>query len=95
MEDNKVFAALSYLGPLLIVPLLMSRDSDYIRFHARRGLVLFFAEVLLSFLFWNPLFMMLLGLAFIVISLYGFVQAVLGHHWKPKVLSDIADRIRL
>lgn len=36
---------LSYLGPLAVIPLLLTEDED-LRWHARHGLVLFGAELL-------------------------------------------------
>ncbi len=41
VEANKVMALLSYLGFLVIVPILAAKHSPYARFHANQGLVLF------------------------------------------------------
>ncbi|MFH0905397.1 MAG: hypothetical protein V1826_01615 [bacterium] len=49
MED-KVFAALSYISILFVVPLVLKHDDQYIQFHAKQGLVLFGAEVVVWFL---------------------------------------------
>lgn len=38
-EQNKGVAFLSYIGILLIVPLLKSKDSQFVRFHANQGIV--------------------------------------------------------
>ena len=65
-EKNRVMGVLSYLGILVLVPLLAAPDSKFARFHANQGLLLLIAEValgivlgLVSGLFW------VLGLGFI------------------------------
>lgn len=39
-RDSNSIAIWSYFGLLFIIPLLKSRDSDYIRFHVNQGIVL-------------------------------------------------------
>lgn len=48
IEDNKVMALLSYIGPLFLVPMLAASHSKYARYHANQGLMLFLAEVILG-----------------------------------------------
>lgn len=48
IKDNKIFAFLSYIGPLFLVPMLASPKSKYARFHANQGLVLFLAELIIA-----------------------------------------------
>ncbi len=40
MEEKKVMAILSYLGFLVIIPILQAKDSAYVRFHINQGVVL-------------------------------------------------------
>lgn len=48
IKENKIFAFLSYIGPLFLVPLFAAPKSKYARFHANQGLVLFLAEILIA-----------------------------------------------
>ncbi len=48
IEQNKVMALLSYLGILILVPLLGAKGSKYARFHASQGVNL----ILLSIAYW-------------------------------------------
>jgi uncharacterized membrane protein/ribosomal protein L32 len=48
IKDNKIFALLSYIGPLFLVPVLAAPKSKYARFHANQGLVLFLAEIIIA-----------------------------------------------
>jgi hypothetical protein len=46
--NNKGMAVLSYLGALVLIPLFARKDSPFARFHINQGLVLMFAEMILS-----------------------------------------------
>lgn len=48
ISDNKVFALLSYIGILVLVPLIAAPKSRFARFHANQGLVLLIGEVAYS-----------------------------------------------
>jgi len=52
--EDKIFAALSYISILFVIPLILKHDDDYVYFHARQGMVLFLAEVVV----WFALFML-------------------------------------
>lgn len=48
VSKNKVYGILSYIGILFIIPLLCAKDSQYSKFHANQGLVLFITEIALN-----------------------------------------------
>lgn len=48
--DERWLSLLSYLGPLVFIPMFVKRDSDYVQFHAKQGLLLFSLDVLASVL---------------------------------------------
>lgn len=45
ISNNKVYAVLSYIGFLVLVPLIAAPNSKFARFHANQGLVLLIGEV--------------------------------------------------
>jgi len=47
IEQNKLFALLSYLSILFLVPILAAPNSKFARFHANQGLVLFIVDIAL------------------------------------------------
>lgn len=53
-SEDKVFAALSYVSIMFVIPLILRHDQDDVYFHARQGMVLFGAEVIV----WFVLFML-------------------------------------
>lgn len=44
IADNKGISVLSYLGPLVFIPMFARKESKYARFHANQGLTLFIAN---------------------------------------------------
>ena len=91
IENNKVFALLSYINFLFVISLIVAPNSKYARFHANQGLVLFICEVvygivmgvmtaILRFIgleFIAALFS-LTGLVFLVLAIIGITNAVNG-----------------
>lgn len=70
--DNQKLSILSYLGPLVFIPLFLRRDDDFARFHSNQGLVLFIFNALVSALAAST------GLGFIAgcFSLYCIVKGI-------------------
>lgn len=48
IDSNKGLAMISYLGPLALIPFLVSKDSKFVRYHATQGLNLFVIELIIS-----------------------------------------------
>ncbi len=94
IEDNKIYAALSYLGLLVLIPLLVAKDSKYAQFHAKQGLVFLIIFFVGSLVFWIPLIGWLAWLFFVVIDIYALVQALSGNCWKAPVVGDLAEKLK-
>lgn len=45
---NLVFGMLSYLGFLVLIPILLAPNAHFVRFHANQGLVLLMVEAVLA-----------------------------------------------
>ena len=45
IEGNKLMAVLSYLGILVLIPILAAKDSPFAKFHATQGLNLLIVSV--------------------------------------------------
>lgn len=90
-EDNKIMAVFSYLWVLCLVPLLLRRDSEFLQFHARQGLVLFIA----SFLAWFPFLGQILGLVILVVAILAMIKAYNGEEWKIPLVYELSKKINL
>lgn len=45
-EKANTVAILSYIGPLCLIPFLTKEKDEFVKFHAKQGLVLFAGEVI-------------------------------------------------
>jgi len=94
IEDNILMAILGYLSIFVLIPIFFARKSKFARFHANQGLVLTIALTVYSIigsvinsivsdssvkigLFITTIFQMC-GIAFIVLTIIGIVNAVRG-----------------
>lgn len=77
IEENKAITFLSYLGILVLVPLLAKKESKFAQFHAKQGLILFVGWFVIA---WIGGFIPFLGWFLIVpaVSILGIVLAIMG-----------------
>ena len=45
MNGNKIMAALSYFGILVLIPIFAVKDDAFVRYHANQGLILLIAGI--------------------------------------------------
>ncbi len=48
VEENKILSILCYFGILFLIPYFVKKDSQYIKFHANQGLILFILNIVLG-----------------------------------------------
>lgn len=48
IRDNKVMAVLAYMGLLVLIPLFAAKESRFVRYHAKQGLILLIAEMIFA-----------------------------------------------
>ena len=91
VEENKVLALLSYLGILVLVPLLGKKDSPFVQFHAKQGLIILIGWVLS----WFPVLGWLVGLVAFVLSVMGILNVINGEKVKLPIVGDLAEKVSL
>ena len=95
VEKNKMNAVLSYIGILILVPLLSeeAKKSPYAKFHMNQGLVLILAGIALSVISLIPILGWLVGfvgsIALFVIWVMALIGAVNGEMKRVPILGDI------
>lgn len=92
IEENKVLAALSYLWIISLVILLVKKDSPFAQFHAKQGLVLFIAFVLLG---WIPVLGWLFDIVLLIAIVVGFIQALSGKAFEIPGVHPLAKKINI
>jgi uncharacterized membrane protein len=104
-EQDKVMLALAYLGPLALVPLVMVKDSQFVQWHAKNGLVLgvggvIALSVMVSFLSiipilrcLAPLFGVLGVMALAAIDLFSAMKAQRGERFRVPVTTELSEKL--
>lgn len=92
-EENKVLAALGYLGPMVVLPLILKPNSPFVRFHANQSIALLIFSVLCSICRWIPFFGWMIsafGAVFTLVNVFrGFFGALGGKKIKLPMIGDI------
>lgn len=81
--DKTAMLILSYLGLLALIPLLVEKEDKNVQWHAKHGLVLFAAAVVLSIVLWivSAIVTMVPGLGCLVsvISFFASMGLMIGY----------------
>jgi len=95
VAQNKGLAVLSYLGILVLIPILVGKQSGFTRFHANQGLVLFIAGVIVGvlrviFSSWLATALLsLLSLGLLVLAIIGIINVVNGRRDQLPLIGKI------
>ena len=99
VKDNKIIAALSYLGLLVLVPLLAKKDSPFCQFHAKQGLVLLIAWVVIGVVAVIPILGWIISiLGSILLAIFfiiGIVNALSGKAKELPLIGQLGNKFNL
>lgn len=99
IEDNKVIAAIGYLGILCLIPLLLKPKSQFCKFHGKQGLILTIGWVInfvigiIPFIGWILGFLGMIALA--ILSIIGILKSLNGEYWEMPYLSEYAKQLNI
>lgn len=96
-EQDKIQLVLAYLGCLCLIPLLTVKDSEFVKWHAKQGLVagisIFVVSLVIQFI---PVLGQIMGcvltLGWIALAVLGITKALKGERWRIPVVADLADK---
>jgi fumarate reductase subunit D len=99
LPDDRLIAAIGYLGILCLVPLLLKKDSKFAQHHGKQGLVLLLAWVAL----WVGNIIPILGqivfslgsIVLVILIILGMVNALDGKMWNMPLLGKYAKNLKL
>jgi len=99
-EQDKIFLVFAYLiFPFPLLPLMTVKDSPFVTWHAKQGLLFGLASLAVLFFFSVVLFAFggfCLGLCLAVplmgLDLFAMVKALNGERWRIPVIADLADK---
>ena len=94
----RILGAVSYLGILSLIPIVLRTKNDYTRFHARQGLLLFISEIIFTLIWVIPFIGWVIGfLGWVfcfIFSVIGLVRALRGQRWRIPVLHRFVDKVK-
>ncbi|PJA45104.1 hypothetical protein CO174_04685 [Candidatus Uhrbacteria bacterium CG_4_9_14_3_um_filter_50_9] len=99
LQEDRLIAAIGYLGILCVVPLLLKKDSKFAQHHGKQGLVLLIAWLIL----WvgniipiiGQIVWMLGTIVILILIILGMINALNGKFWDMPVLGKYAKQIKL
>src|SRR3989339_1092032 len=99
IEENKVIAAIGYLGILCLIPLLAKKNSAFAQHHGKQGLVILIAWIILWVVNVIPVFGQIVwalgSIGLLILVLLGIINALNGNIWEMPVLGQYAKQIKL
>jgi uncharacterized membrane protein len=104
-SDRTVMLVLSYLGLLALIPLIVKKDDREVQWHAKNGLFLFVAYIILI-IAWTIINNFLpssvgcalsfiscaLWIGYLALCIMAIMKAVNGQRMRFPVISDMADK---
>lgn len=96
-EQDKMMLILAYAPCLLcLIPLLTVKDSEFVKWHAKQGLVLTVGGgIAISIISVIPIVNFatcLLGPGLLVVCIMAIMKALKGERWNLPVVSDLAAK---
>ncbi len=95
IEENRYVAALSYLGILFLIPLLMKKESPFAQFHAKQGLVITIAWIVGSFVFWFPIIGWALAVVLFVADVMALFRTLSGESWEIPYVKEVVKKLNI
>ncbi len=99
IDDNKLIAALSYIGLLCLVPLLAKKDSKFAQEHGKQGLVLVIAWVVLWVVGVIPVLGWLVAffgsILLLIINLIALIKVLMGSFWEIPLIGKYRHQFKL
>lgn len=97
-SENSVMAALSYFGPLVVIPYLTKKGNPFVHFHIKQGLVLLALWVALWIIdevihLYSIISLLKLGL--IILSIVGIVYALQKKEKELPLVGQFASYIKI
>ena len=97
--QKNILAVISYIGILCLVPILTKEKAEFVKFHAKQGLVLFICEVATWIVFGIvPFFWLFLGNLFwilwVVLSIIGIMNVLNNRKKEVPLVGKFAGRLK-
>lgn len=86
IDMTKLYAVLAYVGILFLIPLLLCKDSEFVRFHTNQGIVLFIAGVICAIV---PIIGWIASIGVLVLMVFSLINVSNGDMKELPVIGKI------
>lgn len=95
-DQDKIMLVLAYLFPLSLIPLLTVKDSSFVQWNAKQGIVLGLGYWIVSGVLTATgilaILSCLLAPAMLVVTILAIVKSLKGEKWRIPLVADLADK---
>ena len=96
IKKNKEIAALSYIWILCLIPLLLKKNSPYSQFHAKQGLTILIAWVIILIVGIIPIIGWIIWffgmIIIILISIAGVIKTLNSESWQIPFIYEWSEK---
>lgn len=86
-SNDTAMGILSYLGILVIIPIIVAQDSEFAMYHANQGLILLIGAMILFAVGWIPVLGWIVGFfGWIVVMIFAIMGIINAANGKKKPL---------
>ena len=94
-----VMAIISYIGPLCLIPYLAKDSDDFVKYHAKQGLILFICEVITWVIFrilpfWYWYLLNIVSLVWLAFTIIGIINVVNKQKKPLPIIGSFAGKIK-
>ncbi len=98
-EKPNLIAILSYLGILVLIPLLVAKEDEFVQYHAKQGLILLIIGVISMFIGLFPFIGWILApfifLAWFILSIIGIINVLKGKKKELPVVGKYEKKFKI
>lgn len=98
-EKPNIVAIFSYFGILVIIPILVAKDDEFVKFHIKQGLMLLIFGLINGLIIWIPIFGWIVGgLGFVfyfVCWIMGIVNVLRGEKKQLPLIGKYAEMFKI
>ncbi len=99
--NSTILAALSYIGPLIIIPFLVGKDDPFVNFHLRQGTVVFGITLILwvifnfFLLYWLHRLIEILEFGVLILIIIGIINSLQKKEKVLPLVGKIGQQIKI
>lgn len=98
-KKSNLIALLSYFGILFIVPLLVAREDEFVKFHVKQGITLFIAIIITSAIMIIPVIGWIIGgiasIIWLILAILGIINVLTGKTTQLPLIGKYAENWKI